>query len=61
MISFAFQARCIIFLIPDSVRGSFLKEGVSSVLHEESSLATSKGHQFALGAALWKFIGTIND
>lgn len=47
--------------IPDSVRGSFLKEGVSSVLHEESSLATSKGPQFALGAALWKFIGTIND
>lgn len=47
--------------VPDSVGGSFLKEGVSSVLQKESSLATSKGLQFALGVALWKFIGTINN
>lgn len=40
---------------------TFLEEGVSSVLHEESSLATGKRPQFALGATLWKFIGTINN
>lgn len=46
--------------VPDWVRGSFLKEGVSSVLQVESQ-ATSDGPQFALGAVLWKFIGTTND
>lgn len=46
--------------LTNNVQGSFLEEGVSSVSHEESSLATSKGPQFALGASLWKFIGTIN-
>ena len=30
-------------------------------MREESSLATSKGPQFALGAIHWKFLGTSNN